>query len=132
MEEHIERVSKRIRNELSSRSRPVESGCVVRIPLSSFIDHTQYTNITSYIYGVVGRSLDYCTATTARAYHVVFCLDNVDIPSANVPLLHLPIYDNEMEIVRYPDQNASLDDPNLDLLFHKVDGKWTSRSSKSP
>jgi hypothetical protein len=34
-----------------------------------------------------------------------------------------------MEIVRYPDQNASLDGPNLDLLFHKVDGKWTSRSS---
>ena len=127
--QHIISVTNQIRNQLSSRQRPVEVGCVIKIPLSDFIrDDSNCTNESTHIYGVVRKYHSYCSLTTARAYLVVFCLRNVTIPPSTIPLLHVPIYENEMDVVRYPDQNASLDDPNLDLLFHKVNGNWIARS----
>ena len=127
--EHIVSISKQIRDQLSTRNRPVEIRCVVKIPLSAFLrDNSKAKNESTHIYGVVHKYHSYCSLTTARAYLVIFCLGNVNIPPSTIPLLHTPIYENEMVIVRYPDESASLDDPNLDLLFHKVNGNWISRS----
>ena len=126
--DRIVALAKQIRTQLLCRERPVEPGCVIKIPLSSFIrDCCNSCNRSTHIYGVVGQYHSFCRLTTARSYIVVFCLDNVNIPPNTIPLLHQPIYENEMTVVRYPDQTASLDDPNLDLLFHKVDGNWMSR-----
>ena len=50
------------------------------------------------------------------------------LPSNVLPLLHFPIHDSDMQVIRFPDQNTSLDDPHLDRRFHKVNGEWTSRN----
>ena len=71
--EHIVSISKQIRNQLSSRQRPVEIGCVIKIPLSAFIrDDSNCINVSTHIYGVVQKYHSYCTFTTARAYLFVF------------------------------------------------------------
>ena len=125
--ERIRRQADRIRHELSSRSRPVIPDCVIRIPFASFSDQITSSRSIEHIYGVVGREIDYNAITTSRSYHVQFNLKYIQLPDDVLPLLHLPVHDNEMEIVRFPDQNASLDDPHLDVLFHKVEGEWKSR-----
>ena len=125
--ERIRRQANRIRHELSSRSRPVMPGCVIRIPFASFSDEITSNRGIEHIYGVVGREINYNAITTSRSYDVQFNLKYIQLPEDVLPLLHLPMHDNEMEIVRFPDQNASLDDPHLDVLFHKVEGEWKSR-----
>ena len=77
----IHRGAKRIRQELSSRSRPVIPGCVIRIPFESFSEQITSSRDINHIYGVVGREIDYCTINTSRSYHVKFNLKYIEIPN---------------------------------------------------
>ena len=119
--------AKRIHQELSSKSRPVIPGCVIQIPFESFSDRITSSRDINHMYGVVGHEVDYCTITTSRSYHVKFNLKYDKIPSKVLPLLQLPVHDSEIQIVRFLDQNASIDDPHLDFLFHKIEGEWKPR-----
>ena len=74
-----------------------------------------------------GPKIDYYQSTTASVYHVYFTLDDLSLCNELLPLFEHPLFDNDMIIVRFPDQNASLDDPNLDRLFRKENDKWYSR-----
>ena len=127
MNERIRRQVERIHQKLSSRSRPVIPGCVIRIPFVSFSDQITSSRNINNIYGVVGRETDYCPITASRSYHVKFNLKYAQISNKVFPLLQLPVIDNEMKFVSFPDQNASLDDPHLDILFRKIEGEWKSR-----
>ena len=123
----VDREVKRIQSEVASRSRAVEPGCVIRIPFSCFSDELRGENSLNHIYGVVGREIDYYVLTTSRAYNVSFNMKDITIPSNVLPLLHFLVHDTDMQVVRFPDQNASLDDPHLDRFFHKVNDEWVSR-----
>ena len=90
MNELIHRQAKRIRQELSSRSRPVIPGCVIRIPFESFSDQITSSRDINHIYGVVGHEVDYRTITTSRTYHVDLNLKYIKIPSNALPFLQLP------------------------------------------
>ena len=92
-----------------------------------FFSGTFLTNQELYLYGVVGPKVGYYQSTTASAYHVYFTLDGLSLCNELLTLLDHPLFDNDMIIVRFPDQNASLDDPNLDRLFRKENGKCYSR-----
>ena len=39
------------------------------------------------------------------------------------------LFGNDMKLVLFPEQNASLDDPNLDRLFCKENDRWNPRHS---
>jgi hypothetical protein len=117
----------RIRNLLAVRPRQVESGCVVKMPFSVLFSGTALANQDRYLYGVVGPKIDYYQSTTASVFHVYFTLDGLALCNELSPLLDHHLFDNDMIVVRFPDQNASLDDPNLDRLFRKENGKWYSR-----
>ena len=117
----------RIRNLLAVRPRQVEPGCVVKMPFSVLFSGSALANQDRYLYGVVGPKIDYYQSTTASVYHVFFTLDGLSLCNELSPLLDHPLFDNDMIVVRFPDQNASLDDPNLDRLFCKENGKWYSR-----
>ena len=81
------------------------------------------------IYGIVGKRLDYCHLTTAASYDVMFYTQAIEIPYEMLPILHHPIIEIDMTIVRYPEQNASIDDPNVDRLFEKSNGIWQIKSN---
>ena len=68
--QRIDREVKRIRSELSSSSRSVEPGCVIRIPFSCFSDELHSDKSLTHIYGVIGREIDYCGLTTSRSHNV--------------------------------------------------------------
>ena len=114
---------------LQSRSRPVVSGCVFKIPFSLYYSGDILENNIEYLYGIVGSACDYCEVSTARELDVSFCLDGVNIPNRLLPILYQPVYDNDMLILRYPDQPLSLDDHNIDRLFKKENGKWVIRNT---
>ena len=103
-----------IRSFLQSRSRQVEKGCIFKIPFSKFYSgHILKKNI-SHLYGIVGEQCDYCNISTATAYDVTYFLEGVDIPNGMLSILYQPLYDNEMIIVRFPEQSSCLDDPNVE------------------
>ena len=116
---------KRIRSKLLSRSRPVQPGCVIRIPFASFSDQIINDKGIQHIYSDVGRELDYCTIITDQSYHVDFNVKDLRLPSNILPL-QLSVHDSDMQIVRFSYQNTSLDDPHFDRLFHEIDGGWIS------
>ena len=118
-----------IRLLLQSRSRPVVTGCVFKIPFSFYYSGDILENNIEYLYGIVGSACDYCEVSTARGYDVSFCLDGVNIPNSLLPILYHPLYDNDMVILRYPEQPLSLDDHNIDRLFKKENGKWVIRNT---
>ena len=117
----------RIRSLLATRPSQVELGCVLKIPYSILFSGTPLANQERYLYGVVGPKIDYYQSTTASVYHVYFTLDGLTLCNELSPLLDHPLFDNDMIIVHFPDQNASLDDPNLDRLFRKENDRWYSR-----
>ena len=92
-----------IRQLLQSRSRPVVSGCVFKIPFSFYYSGATLENNIEYLYGVIGSACDYCEVSTATGYDVSFCLDGVNIPNRLLPILYQPVYDNDILILRYPD-----------------------------
>ena len=108
-------------------TRAVEPGCVIRIPFSCFSDELRGENSLNHIYGIVSREIDYCALTTSRAYNVSFNMKDITIPSNVLHLLHFPVHESDMQVVRFPDHNTSLANPHLDRLFHKVNGEWVSR-----
>ena len=79
--ELIHRQAKRIRQDLSSRSRQVILGCVIQIPFESFSDQSTSSRDINHIYGVVGHEVDYRTITISRSYHVKFNLKYIQIPN---------------------------------------------------
>ena len=113
-----------IRELLSSRPRPVETGCVVKISLTKLFGRSYVNPTSTSIYGIVGNRLDYCHFTTAASYDVKFYTQDIKIPFDMLPILHYPFVENDMTIVRYPEQNASIDDPNIDRFFEKSNGIW--------
>ena len=129
--EHVERQYQLIRSQLQKRPRQVEPGCLVKVALSDIIGPTNVQGGCLYIYGIVGTQRDICQLSDAKAYDVLFSLDGVQISRSLLPIFTIPVYENEMVILRFPDQNASLDDPNIDEYFHRVDGRWKSRSSNN-
>ena len=97
---------------------------MVKIPYSVSLIGTALANQERYLYGMMGPKIDYYQYKTVSVYHVYFTLDGLSLCNELSPLLDHPLFDNNMIIVRFPDQNASLDDPNLDRLFRKENGKW--------
>ena len=95
--------------------------------IRSITDRITNSRDINHIYGVVGHEVDYRTITTSRSYHVNFNLKYVKIPNKILPLFQLQVHDNEMQIVRFTDQNTSPDDSHLDFLFHKIECEWKSR-----
>ena len=119
----------RIGKLLSSRSRHVEPGCVINVPIAKLFGNNFPSNKTSSIYGIVGQQLAYCEVTTAKSYDVKFYTESLSISYELQPLLHYPIVYSDMITIRFPEQNASIDDPNIDRYFYKTDGKWQIRSA---
>ena len=117
----------RIRSLLATCPPHVETGRVVKMSYSVLFSGTPLANQERYLYGVVGHKIDYYQSTTASVYHVYFTLDGLTLCNELSPLLGHPLFDNDMIIVRFPGQNASLDDPNLGRLFRKENGTWYSR-----
>ena len=101
----------RTRIESLSRSHPVEQGCIIKVPLTKLWN---MKNNTSSVYGIVGCHLDYYQITTVKTSDVELYTNGLSITCQLLPLPHLPIYDSDMVIVRFPKQNASLNDPNID------------------
>ena len=128
---HIQQQSALIRHILRSRSRPVQEGCLIKIPLQTIFGPELFSDPLQHIYGVVGNIIYQCPYSSARSFNVTFCLDGIDLSSRFFHVLTMPVFENQMYILRFPEQNASLDDTNIDDLFHRVDGKWTSRSSNT-
>ena len=116
----------RIRSLLATRPRQVESGCVVKMPYSVMFSGTPLANQERYLYSVVGPKIDHYQSTTASVYRIYFTLDGLNLCNELSPLLDHPLFDNHVIIVRFPEQNTSLDDPNLDGLFLKENDKWYS------
>ena len=81
------------------------------------------------IYGIVGKKLDYCHYTTAASYDVKFYTQSVEIPYEMLPILHNPIVENDMTIVRFPEHSIPLDDPNIDRFFEKSNGIFRNKSN---
>ena len=126
-------LNQRVRNILSivdAIPRRVTTGCVVKVPTSVIFGDTEPGRYPEFMYGVVGEERDYCYSTTAMAFQVHYC--SGDIPVFPMIQLHLdyPVFENDMIIMRFPEQNASLDDYNIDRLFHKVNGAWKRRATK--
>ena len=119
----------RIREVLSSRSRPVETGCLVKIPVTKLFGNTFHHNGSSSLYGIVGNQLTFCEITNSKTFDVKFYTKNISIPYELKVLLHYPIVDSDMTIIRFPEQNASIDDPNIDNFFHRIDGEWQIRQT---
>ena len=119
----------RVRELLSSRSRHVEPGCVIKVPIEKLFGSKFPNKEITYIYGLVGQQVAYCDISTTRSYDVKFYTENMSIPYELRPLLHYPIVDSDMVIIRFPEQNVSIDDPNIDRYFYKTDGKWQIRSA---
>ena len=106
-----------IRSLLATRPRQVETCCVVKMSYSVLFSETDLANQERYLYGVVGPKIDYYQSTTVSVYHVYFTLDGLSLCNELLPLLDHSLFDNDMIIVRFPDQNASLDVSNLDRVF---------------
>ena len=113
----------RIRSLLATRPCQVETGCVVKMPYSVLFSGTDLANQERYLYGVVGPKIDYYQSTTVSVYHVYFTLDGLSLCNELLPLLDHPLFDNNIIIVRFSDQNTSLDNPYLDRLFRKENDK---------
>ena len=128
---HVQRISNEIKESLSSRPRQVEPGCLIKVPLVRIIGEANASGGNFFVYGVVGQKRYHCKLSESRAYDVIFSLDGVAISRTMFPVFTVPVFENDMQILRFPDQNASIDDPNVDDFFHKVDGKWISRSSNT-
>ena len=112
----------RIRELLSSRSRPVEPGCLIKIPVTKLFGNSFYDNGISSLYGIVGNQLTFCEIMKSKTFDVKFYTKDISIPYELKMLLHYPIVDSDMTIIRFPDQNASIDDPNVDNYFQKING----------
>ena len=48
-----------IRVELSSRARPLEQGCISKVPLTKLFDNTIMKSNTPSIYGIANQQLEY-------------------------------------------------------------------------
>ncbi len=118
-----------IRKILSPRHRPVETGCIVKISLAKLFGTSYVNPASTSIYGIVGKKLDYCHFTTAASYDVTFYTQAIVIPYELLPILHHPIVENDMIIVRYQEQNMSINDPNIDRFFEKSNGIWKVKSN---
>ena len=129
--DNLERQTREIRSLLDKRQRQIVPGCLIKVSLSQFFGEDNVQCNSVYIYGIVGTQRAVCDFSEARAYDVLFSLDGVNIDRDMFHIFTIPIYENEMEILRFPEQNASLDDPNIDRYFHRIDGKWISRSSNN-
>ena len=129
--EHLQHQSEQIRSQLNSRPRQVEPGCLIKVSLCNYIGKTNITDDSVYIYDIVGKLRGTCDSSNARAYDVLFSLDGVQISRHLYSIFTIPVYENDMEILRSPEQNASIDGPNIDRYFQRVDGKWISRSSNN-
>ena len=110
----------RIRSLLATQPRQIETGYVVKMSYSVLFSGTDLANQERYLYGVVGPKIDYYQSTTASVYHVYFTLDGLSLCNELLPLLDHPLFDNDMIIVHFPDQNTSLDDPNLDRFVKRT------------
>ena len=57
----------RIQYELSSRSRQVEKGCMIKVPIAKPFESILEDKITASIYSIVGNEYDNCRITTAHS-----------------------------------------------------------------
>ena len=62
----VSKQSKLIRHILSSRSRQVQPGCIIKIPLQTIFGEELFSDPLKYIYGVVGEVLYREERSTAR------------------------------------------------------------------
>ena len=118
-----------IREILSFRPRPVETGCIVKISVTKLFGMSYVNPKSTSIYGIVGKKLDYCHYTTAASYDVKFYTQAIEIPYEMLPILHNQIAETNMTIVRFSEQSASIDDPNIDRFFEKSNGIWRIKSN---
>ena len=131
IEVHVKRVSNDIREFLSHRQRQVEPGCLIKVRLANMICEKNIGDGNRYMYGIVGKQRYHCSISDSRAYDVIFSLDGISISKSLFPIFTVPVFENDMVILRFPEQNASIDDPNIDDFFHKLNGKWISRTSNT-
>ena len=106
----------RIRNQLSLRSRHVEIGCVIKVSYFYLFRDAAFHGKVNNLYGIVGNQCDFCKASSAGAYDVEF-FEDVKISSHLVPILSFPVFENDMHVIRFPEQCSSLDDPLIDQYF---------------
>ena len=131
VEIHVQKVSNEIREILSHRQRQVETGCLIKVDLANMIGENNVGDGNRFMYGIVGKKRYYCEISDSRAYDVTFSLDGITISRSLFPIFTVPVFENDMVILRFPEQNASIDDPNIDDFFHKLNGKWISRTSNT-
>ena len=103
IKEHVERQYELIRSELQKRTRQVEPGCLVKVALSDIVGSRNVQGGCLYIYGIVGTQRDICQLSDAKAYDVLFSLDDVQISRSLLPICTIPVNENEMVILRFPD-----------------------------
>ena len=66
----IQQQSARIRHILLSRSRPVQPGCLTKIPLQTIFGPELFYDPLQCIYGVVGSLIYQCQYSSARSFNV--------------------------------------------------------------
>ena len=79
------------------------------------------------MYGIVGRKVGYCEETTASAYTIDYKVDRDRVDAKLSMAVQCPVYENDITLLRYPQENASIDDRNIDRLFVHRGDKWDKR-----
>ena len=123
----IERREGHIRSQLMRLPRRVIPGCIVKVKTSVvFGIGNTLCNYMPNLYVIVGMKLDICHSTTARGFQVDFNAPHI-MDGMPYVTINEPVFENDMCIMRFPEQYLSLDDENIDKLFKKIDGSWCKK-----
>ena len=123
----IERREGHIRSQLMRLPRRVIPGCIVKVKTSVvFGIGSTLCEYMPNLYGIVGMQLDICHSTTARGFQVDFNAPHI-MEGMPYVTINEPVFENDMCIMRFPEQYVSLDDVNIDKLFKKIDGSWCKK-----
>ena len=71
--------------------------------------------------------MDYSHSTDKYTYQAIFSLYERQCPSDVIFLLDEPHFENEITIVRFPEEGLSIDDPEDEMLFYETGNKWRVR-----
>ena len=123
----IKRCEDHIRSQLMRVPRRVIPGCIVKVKTSVvFGVGNTLCECMPHLYSIVGMHLDICHSTTARGFQVDFNAPHI-IDGMSYVTINEPVFENDMCIIRFPEQYRSLDDENVDKLFKKIDGSWCKK-----
>ena len=118
----IERREDHIRSQLMQVPRRVIPCCIIKVKTS--VVFGLGSTLCAYmpnLYGIVGMQLDICHSTTARGFQVDFNAPHI-MDGMPYVTINEPVFENDMCIMRFPEQYLSLDDENIDKISKKIDG----------